>query len=140
MLHNSNMTEKSMYTPVNARGFGAYQRTAVDTAAATANSHKLIVMLFDGLLESLNRALGAIDRGDVEEQTKAFNKAVRILSEGLLASLDAEQGGEVSVNLGALYSYCIKTLVSANVKHDPAMVSEVVDLIKPVADAWRSIE
>jgi flagellar secretion chaperone FliS len=129
-----------MYTPVNARGFGAYQRTAVETAASTANSHKLIVMLFDGLLESLNRAIGAIEREDGEEQTKAFNKAVRILSEGLLASLDAEHGGEVSANLGSLYGYCIKTLVSANVKRNVSMVVEVVDLIKPVADAWRSID
>ncbi len=129
-----------MYTPVNARGFGAYQRTSVDTAASMANSHKLIEMLFDGLLESLNRATGALERDDLEEQTRAFNKAVRILSEGLLASLDAEQGGEVSANLGSLYSYCIKTLVSANVKRDVAMVAEVVALIKPVADAWRSID
>ena len=62
-----------------------------------------------------------------------MTKAIRILDEGLNTALDREEGGELAVNLGTLYDYCIRRLTLANARNDDAMLLEVQRLIEPVA-------
>jgi flagellar protein FliS len=74
----------------------------------------------------------------VAAKGRAITKAVRLLDEGLKAALNPD-GGELSVNLGNLYDYCIRRLTEANLHNDVAAVDEVKRLIEPVADGWRAI-
>jgi flagellar protein FliS len=94
-------------------------------------------MLFDGLLSSLAEARGAMERGQVEEKGRHIGRAVRIIEEGLMGSLNHAQGGEVATNLAALYSYCSARLTLANLHNDASLLDEVVGLVTPVADGWR---
>lgn len=128
-----------MYTPVSSRAASAYRQVGVQSFVDDATPHMLIKMLFDGLMQSLNAARGALQRGEVEEKGRQLSKAVRILEEGLKGGLNAEQGGELASNLRALYDYCIKRLTLANLRNDIGMVEEVVGLITPVAQSWDQI-
>lgn len=129
-----------MYTPVGLRAVSSYRQVGVNSAIEGASPHMLIKMLFDGLIQALNAARGAMARGDVEEKCRQILKSVRILEEGLKGGLDYEAGGELSQNLGALYTYCSKRLTQANLKNDVGLIEEVVELIEPVAESWRTIE
>lgn len=128
-----------MYTPVSSRAASAYRQVGVQSGIDGASPHMLIKMLFDGLVQSLNAARGAMQRGEVEEKGRHLGKAVRILEEGLKGGLNPTQGGELVTNLRALYDYCIKCLTLANLRNDIRLVEEVVELIVPVAQSWEQI-
>lgn len=128
-----------MYTPVSSRAASAYRQVGVQSGVDGASPHMLIKMLFDGLIQSLNAARGAMQRGDVAEKGRQIGKSVRILEEGLKGGLNPAQGGDIARNLGALYDYCIGRLTLANMRNDLALVEEVVSLIAPVAQSWSEI-
>lgn len=128
-----------MFTPVSSRAASAYQQVGVQSAVDNASPHMLIKMLFDGLVQSLNAARGALQRGDITEKGRQIGKAVRILEEGLKMGLNPVQGGEIARNLSALYDYCVNRLTLANVRNDAALVEEVARLIAPVAQGWNEI-
>ncbi len=128
-----------MFIPVSSRAATAYRQVGVQSAVDGASPHMLIKMLFDGLIQSLNAARGALQRGDIEEKGRQLGKAVRILEEGLKAGLNPAQGGELAANLSALYDYCGNRLTLANVRNDLVMIEEVYGLITPVAQSWSEI-
>ncbi|MFN4120647.1 flagellar export chaperone FliS [Acidovorax sp.] len=128
-----------MYTPVSSRAANAYRQVGVQSGVDGANPHQLIQMLFDGLLQSLNEARGAMQRGEMEAKGRLIGKSVRILEEGLKGALNPAQGGEIAVNLRALYEYCVTRLTLANLRNDVAPLEEVVALIEPVAQSWAAI-
>lgn len=128
-----------MYTPVSSRAASAYRQVGVQSGVDGASPHMLIKMLFDGLIQSLNAARGALQRGDTAEKGRQIGKAVRILEEGLKGGLNPAQGGEIARNLAALYDYCVSRLTLANMRNDMALVEEVVSLITPVAQSWSEI-
>ncbi len=128
-----------MFTPVHSRAASAYRQVSVESGVDGASPHLLIKMLFDGLVQSLNAARGAMARGDIAEKGRQLGKAVRILEEGLKGGLDPVRGGELAANLGALYDYCISRLTQANLRSDVAAVEEVLKLISPVAEGWGQI-
>ena len=128
-----------MYIPVSSRAASAYRQVGVQSVVDGATPHMLIKMLFDGLIQSLNEARGAIERGQIEEKGRHLSKAVRILDEGLKGALNPAQGGELAGNLNALYSYCTQRLTLANLRGDVQMVEEVLSLIEPVAQGWNDM-
>lgn len=128
-----------MYTSTSSRAASAYRQVGVQSGVDGASPHMLIKMLFDGLIQSLNAARGALQRGDIPEKGRQIGKAVRILEEGLKGGLNPAQGGDIARNLAALYDYCVSRLTLANVRNDLALVEEVVHLITPVAQSWSEI-
>lgn len=127
-----------MYLSINNRAASAYTRVGVETSVQGADAHELINLLFSGLLQTLTQAKGAIERQDLAAKGKAIGKAVRLLDEGLKASLSPE-GGELTQNLTHLYDYSIRRLTEANIRNDVQAVEEVRRLIEPVAESWKAI-
>lgn len=115
-----------------------YRQVGVQTGVSTASPHQLVLMLFDGLVEAIVRARGAMENGDVSEKSAAITKAARIVDEGLKPALNPI-AGEIAVNLGNLYTYLSMRLVQAHARNDIAMLDECRRLIEPVRDAWLAI-
>ena len=128
-----------MFTQLGARSASAYRKVGVETSVGQADSHGLVVMLFDGLLLALAAARGAMQRGDTKVKGKQILIAVRILDEGLKGALNIQQGGELAANLENLYSYCVVRLTQANARNDDAALAEVIGLVEPVASGWKEI-
>lgn len=128
-----------MFTSISSRAASAYKRVGVQTSVEGANPHQLVNMLFVALLASMASARAAIVRGDIEGKGRDIGKAVRILEEGLLSSLNKDDGGDVAANLAGVYSYCSRCLTQANLRNNEAKVSEAIALIEPIADAWKQI-
>jgi len=124
---------------LNARAaMKSYSSVHVNTGVQDASSHRLIQMLFEGLLTRIAQAKGAMQQKDIENKGRKITEAMNIVS-GLRDFLDQEQGGEVAANLDSLYDYIQRTLMQAHLKNDPAKLEECSGLIAEVATAWRQI-
>ena len=129
-----------MFSAYSPRAANAYQRINVETSMHTIDQHQLVSLLYEGVLNSVATARGAMARGDVLGKVNAISKAIRILEEGLSTSLDKVDCGELAQNLGALYDYCIHRLILANARNDDALMQEVMRLIEPVATGLNEIK
>lgn len=128
-----------MFTPSHFRASSAYKRVGVDTGVPSANPHRLVHMLFEELLQSLAAARGAMQRKEIPEKCALITKAIRIVDEGLKAGLNREHGGELAENLAGLYDYCVLRLIHANARNDESALTEVRNLLEPIAQAWHTI-
>jgi len=116
----------------------AYNQVNIESTLLTADPHQVILMMYDGLLESIAKVKGAIERKDLNEKSILVTKAVNILS-ALENSLDETSEPQISENFSNLYRYCIDRLNDCNISLDTAPLDEVVELLKPLRDAWKEI-
>ena len=115
-----------------------YGTVQVESGVQDASSHRLIEMLFDGLLTRLAQAKGAIQQKDIELKCKKINEASSIII-GLRESLDFNAGDDVAANLDSLYQYMLGILMKANRNNDPALIHECGTLVSQISGAWRQI-
>lgn len=116
-----------------------YRQVGNQTAVAAATPHRLIEMLFDGCMDALAQAKGALRSGQVEVKGRALGRAVRIVDEGLRAALDMRGGGALAADLHALYGYLTMRLTAANLRNDEAAIEECQRLLNPLREAWQAI-
>ncbi len=128
-----------MTSPARFKAASAYKSVGLQTRATEHDQYQLVVMMFEGALENLNRARGAMENGQVGAKIEHITKAMRIVQEGLRTSLDLENGGELAANLANLYDYCVMRMTQANAANDAGMLQEVAGLIQQVADAWKEL-
>jgi flagellar protein FliS len=133
-------TSSQPYASSRSQGFAAaYARVGVETSVNSASAHKLIELLFNGFIESINLARGAMRNRQIEAKGKAIGRAARIVEEGLKAGLNMEAGGKLAEDLSGLYAYVAVRLTYANLRNDEAALDECVNLINPLREAWISI-
>ncbi len=118
---------------------GLYTRVGVETGVSAASPHRLVAMLFDGFVEAVTQAKGALQSGRVDTKCAAICRALRIVDEGLKASLDRGAGGMLASDLDDLYAYITVRLAQANLRNDAAALDECLALIQPLREAWGSI-
>ncbi|HHD11567.1 MAG TPA: flagellar export chaperone FliS [Deltaproteobacteria bacterium] len=111
-----------------------YQKVEV----TTADPVEMIIKLYEGIVRFNNLSKKAIEEGNVSERNNYINRSIAIISE-LAASLNAEEGGEVALNLARLYEYSINALNTANIKNDPALIDSVTRVIEELKKGWEGI-
>ena len=117
----------------------AYSNVGVETAIPEASPHKLILLLFEGAREAIIHGKAGMEAGDIQKKGVAITKAIDIILNGLRASLNMEEGGDLSQNLYALYDYMARRLLYANVNNDKAALDEVLTLLSEIHGAWIEI-
>lgn len=125
--------------PSASSKIGLYQSVGIETGVDAASPHQLVTMLYDGLLESMALARGALRTQQVDVKCRALTRAVRIIDEGLRCALNTEAGGELATNLSDLYFYVSIRLTRANLRNDDAAIEECIKLIEPLRQAWVDI-
>jgi flagellar protein FliS len=116
-----------------------YQQVGLETSLSAASPHALVAMLFDGWMESVAQARGAIRNRDIATKCQAISRAVRIIDEGLRAGLDLRAGGALARDLHDLYGYLTLRLTVANLHNDETALDECQRLMKPLQEAWAAI-
>ena len=119
-------------------GLDAYQQNHTEAQAATADPHKLVVMLIDGLLDEIDRIEGHIKDRRFEHKGKSVSKCLDILA-GLDAALDLDQGGEVAENLHNLYDYCAQSLFQASLDNQLTPLTSVRTVMNDLREGWLLI-
>jgi flagellar protein FliS len=122
----------------NANPWQSYRQVATKTATPG----QLVLMLFDGALRFLDKALIGFDLDDPLDSNLAINnniiKAQEILRE-LNSSLNMEQGGEFATTMRRLYNYYDLQLSQSNLRKDPAGVQLVIRLLSVIRGAWAEM-
>jgi flagellar protein FliS len=116
----------------------AYAGVAIETSIAAARPIDLVVMLYDGALQGITKALGHMHERKFEAKGKAITHVIRIIDEGLLGALDPS-GGEITKQLHELYNYMTRRLLLGSLNNDPAMLHEVRGLLQDLKSAWDEI-
>ncbi len=105
---------------------------------AGADPHRLIRMLYEGALERIAQAKGAMQQKNYELKAKKISDAINIVL-ALRENLNHEQGGDVAYNLDSLYDYMARVLWQAHSRNSEAQLDEVANLMTEVYSAWKQI-
>jgi flagellar protein FliS len=108
----------------------------------SASPGQLIVMLYDGAIDHLNKALLAMEETGPHRIEKFHNHLItaqNIITE-LTVALDVEKGGDIAKNLFRLYEFMNTRLVEANVKKNIGNIEEVKDLLVTLRAAWHEVQ
>jgi flagellar secretion chaperone FliS len=125
-----------MAFPPNASKLAAYRSTSAHAGVAAADPHGLILMLMDGALDRIATARGLMSNGSgAAERAQLLHRAVAIIDE-LRNSLNFKAGGDVSINLDALYEYMCTRLMQASASSKPEWLDEVSRLLNEIRAAW----
>ncbi|MGQ9659597.1 MAG: flagellar export chaperone FliS [Thermochromatium sp.] len=120
------------------RELNQYRQAGPIAEIAVADPHRLTQMLFEGALERIAVARGAMMQGNASLKGLKIGQAMDIISE-LRSALDLERGGELAANLDALYDYMIRRLFTANARNAPEMLEEVSLLLREIKAGWDAI-
>ncbi len=120
------------------QGLSEYSAVGVQSGVEEASPHRLIQMLLDGALARIASARGHMMRGNLDKKGEHLGRAISII-EGLRASLDMQQGGEIAANLENLYEYMGRKLVEANFNNDVKVLTEVYGLLQEIKSGWDAL-
>lgn len=123
---------------MSLKGINAYQKGSLKQDVASADPHRLTLMLMQGALDKLAYAKGSISRNDLKGRADNLSKAIAIFM-NLRETLNMKIGGEFAENLSALYGYMIDKLTEINTENGIAIIDEVIALYMPIKDAWANI-
>ena len=108
--------------PVNP--YSKYIKQYQTSNITTATPEKLMILLFDGALQFLQKAKSAIAEGNLKERAENIDGARKILRE-LMRTIDLENGNDVAKSLFKLYNRMTMNLIKANVTRK----SELIDIV-----------
>lgn len=92
----------------------------------TATPEKLMIMLFDGAIQFLQKAKNAIEEKNLQERSTNIESARKIIRE-LMRTIDLDNGNDVSKQLFKLYNRMAMKLIKANVSRNVALIDEVIE-------------
>jgi flagellar protein FliS len=110
----------------------------LETQVLSATPERLITLLYGGARAAIAQARLHLEHGNVAERGKAIGKAMRLVDEGLKQALDLNEGDALAANLDDLYDYILRTLLTANLKSDAALLDTADKLLADLQDAWQT--
>ncbi|MCQ2754176.1 MAG: flagellar export chaperone FliS [bacterium] len=110
--------------PVNP--YNKYIKQYQTSNITTATPEKLMIMLFDGAIQFLQKAKTAIEEKNYSERALNIENARKIIRE-LMRTIDLENGNDVSKNLFRLYNNMAMNLIKANVLKNSGLVDNVIE-------------
>ncbi len=112
--------------------FQAYQNNTVKTAS----SGELTMMLYNGCVKFIRRAIMYIDESAYAEKNEQIQKAQDIINE-LMVTLNPDVS--LSNQLLSLYDYAQFQLKEGNMKNDANLLREALTIIEELRDTWKQV-
>jgi flagellar protein FliS len=112
----------------------AYQKYKT-TAVTSASREKILLMLYEGAIKFVKRAVKACEEKNIAERGLNIGRACDIIME-LNNTLDHKVGGEISKNLEQLYTYMTDQLTSANITGDPQHLNNALKILETLNEGW----
>ena len=120
-------------------GAGARYRNIENNARVEgASPHKLIAILFEELVRSVEATRVALERNVIGRQADRQARALSIL-QALDASLDHEKGGELAKNLSAVYREGRRLISTGTREKRPELIEQARAMLADIASAWDAI-
>ena len=103
-----------------------------------ANQGKLILMLYDGAIKFVNKAIELMPTKSIEEIHRNIVKAQDIITE-LITSLNMD-AGDISNKLLSIYMYINNRLTDANVQKSEKPLIETKMHLLELRKAWAEVD
>jgi flagellar protein FliS len=104
-----------------------------------ASQSRLVVMMYDEIIDALDRAIAAVKSGAIQDRCNAITEAMELVAQLALA-IDVDQGGEIADNLARIYKFILVRLPWVNLRNDPTPAYETLRLILPLRNAWIELD
>lgn len=104
-----------------------------------ASPVRLVILLYDQLIQDLNQASQAIEQNEIERRTRHINHAILVIGH-MQSPLDFTNGGKVAGDLDRFYSALRQTLVEVQFFPSKAGVQRVLTDVLAVREAWIEVE
>jgi len=117
-----------------------YQSTERNALAETEDPHKLVLIMFDALIKSMEMYIENIDikTADLELRSKYFSRSLTIIY-SLQSSLDFEKGGEIASNLFQTYEFARQMVIGSIKDMDSKGPKKAVLLLADIREAWAQM-
>lgn len=102
----------------------------------TATPEQVLILLYDGAIQYLNRAKVALEEGNSAQFHNNVVGCEKILLE-FMNTLDMNQGGKLAENLYKLYDYYYRTLVNAGISKNVKGIDEVLKHLMGLRETWQ---
>ncbi|UKV15413.1 flagellar export chaperone FliS [Thalassospiraceae bacterium SW-3-3] len=119
---------------MNEHAARAYGNQQVNTASPA----KMVFMLYEKCISSLNEAVRAIESGNIEARCNANCKAQELIAH-LSNTLDMKAGGQIAQNLEELFNFSMLHLMEVDRNNDPKPAHDVIRLLSPIRDSWAQL-
>lgn len=103
------------------------------------SSHQIISLLMDGSIERIDQAITAHQNKNIEDLEILTQKLVAIIN-GLRNSLNMDAGGDIAVNLDALYEYMVEKITQSGDDLLSTHLIEVRKLMVEVKQGWDQMD
>lgn len=113
----------------------AYRENDVRGATAV----RLVVLLYEQLVQDLRQALQALEQNDVELRTKRINHAILVIGH-LQSPLDFANGGKVAKDLDHFYNVLRQNLVQVQFHPSKAGLGQQITDLLAVREAWIEVD
>jgi flagellar protein FliS len=117
-----------------------YARQYVENDLLDRSPIELIRLLYSKAIEKLQLAVRHTGAGDVRERNACLARVMEIVAE-LQGALNLDAGGDLAVQLAALYDYVQRQLIEAAA--EPAAVTQLEEvrvLLVNLHEGWRDCE
>jgi flagellar protein FliS len=121
------------------RAHDRYRQLDNLTAVQGRSPAELTLLVFDRLIQRLQAMERAIDQERWADMRQESQRAVELVTDGLISALDPARGEAVADNLGRLYDYAVRRLLQATLRKDAAIVREVAGLMGELRTGWAAI-
>ncbi|MCB0341318.1 MAG: flagellar export chaperone FliS [Pseudobdellovibrionaceae bacterium] len=112
-------------------GYQKYKKTSVHSASR----EKLLLMMYEGAIKFVKRAIVAIETNDIAARGENVGRAFDIIME-LNNTLNHEVGADVSHQLEQLYFYMTDQLTKANVSGNIEHLNNTLRILETLYDGW----
>jgi flagellar secretion chaperone FliS len=105
----------------------------------SASPLRLVVLLYEQLVEDVRRALGAMDQGDAAGVAFNIGHALEVVGQ-LQGRLDMNHGGEVAENLERFYNLLRYNLLQAQMRSSKNILQRQLENLLTLREAWLEVE
>ena len=114
---------------------------ATDTrfAGPSNDAMKVVLMMYDGSIDYLNKAIEFADVGDTRTKNVYTHMANDIIVE-LDKAVDVASGGDISLNLKKLYSFMNRHLIQSVQDESIQGLKNVRRMLADLRDSWQYVD
>jgi flagellar secretion chaperone FliS len=121
-----------------AMALRAYRAVGSESMAHGGKGAELVVMLYDGIIESLSKSRGHMERKEYAELGHQYSRALTIIA-GLKETLDFDRGQPVANQLLEFYNSLTVQLLKARTSRDFSLLDSCIELVTSVRSSWEEL-
>ena len=115
-----------------------YRNVDVSSRVESADPHRLVAIVFEELLKTLDAMAIACRRKDWSQRGTRQARALKLVH-GLESTLDFETGGELALSLLAIYREARRLVLKGGADNDEAAIGKAREMLGEIAGAWDQI-